>query len=107
MPTVDVRQHDQPLVLISGGIGLTPLLSMLNSIVAAESPRETWLLYGVRDDREHIMRAHLESIARAHPNVHLHVFYSRPAREIDGGGYPHRTDRSRAPCSGLIPPEDI
>jgi len=83
--TVDVRQHNQPVVLIGGGIGLTPLVSMLNSIVAAESPRETWVLYGVRDDREHIMRTHLETIARAHPNVHLHVFYSQPAREIDGG----------------------
>ncbi len=77
--TLDVRQHDQPVVLIGGGVGITPLLSMLNSIAAAQSPRETWLLYGIRDHREHIMRTHLEAIARVHPNVHLHVFYSRPA----------------------------
>jgi ferredoxin-NADP reductase len=64
--TLDVTQHDQPVVLIGGGIGITPLVSMLNSIVAAESPRETWLLYGVRDHREHIMGGHLEAIARAH-----------------------------------------
>ena len=102
--TVDVRQHDQPLVLIGGGIGLTPLLSMLNSIVAAESPRETWLLYGVRDDREHIMRAHLESIARAHPNVHLHVFYSRPAREIDGADI-HIRRIDLGAMQRLIPPK--
>jgi ferredoxin-NADP reductase/MOSC domain-containing protein YiiM len=84
--TVDVKQHDQPVILIGGGIGITPLLSVLNSIVAAQSPRETWLLYGVRDHREHIMRVHLETIARAHPNVHLHTFYSRPIRAIDGLG---------------------
>ncbi len=102
--TVDVRQHDQPLVLIGGGIGLTPLLSMLNSIVAAESPRETWLLYSVRDDREHIMRAHLESIARAHPNVHLHVFYSRPAREIDGADI-HIGRIDLGAMQQLIPPK--
>ena len=102
--TVDVRQHDQPLVLIGGGIGLTPLLSMLNSIVAAESPRETWLLYGVRDDREHIMRAHLESIAQAHPNVHLHVFYSRPAREIDGADI-HIGRIDLGAMQRLIPPK--
>ena len=81
--TIDVRQHDRPVVLIGGGIGITPLLSMLNSIVAAESPREVWLLYSVRDDREHIMRTHLETIARAHTNVHLHVFYSRPTHTMD------------------------
>jgi ferredoxin-NADP reductase/MOSC domain-containing protein YiiM len=76
--TIDVDQHNRPVVLIGGGIGLTPLLSMLNSIVAADSPRETWLLYAVRNDREQIMRTHLEEIARAHPNIHLHTFYSRP-----------------------------
>lgn len=81
--TIDVTQHDRPVVLIGGGIGLTPLLSMVNGIVAAQSPRETWLLYGVRNDREHIMRTVLEAVARTHPNIHLHVFYSQPSREID------------------------
>jgi ferredoxin-NADP reductase/MOSC domain-containing protein YiiM len=84
--TIDVAQPDRPVVLIGGGIGLTPLLSMLNSIVAAGSPRETWLLYGVRNDREHIMRTHLEAVARSHPNVHLHVFYSRPTRQMEDPG---------------------
>jgi hypothetical protein len=37
-------------------LGLRPLVSMLNSIVAADSVRERWLLYGVRNDQEHIMR---------------------------------------------------
>jgi MOSC domain-containing protein YiiM/ferredoxin-NADP reductase len=84
--TIDVTQHDRPVVLIGGGIGLTPLVSMLNSIVAADSPRETWLLYGVRNDREHIMRTHLEATARTHRNIHLHIFYSRPSRKMDGPG---------------------
>lgn len=84
--TIDVAQHERPLVLIGGGIGLTPLLSMLNSIVAAGSQRETWLLYGVRDEREYIMRTHLEAIAGTHPNIHLHVFYSQPSREFDQTG---------------------
>jgi len=84
--TIDVTDHDRPVVLIGGGIGLTPLISMLNSIVAARSPRETWLLYGVRSDRDYIMRTHLEAIASAHQNIHLHIFYSRPSREMEGPG---------------------
>jgi ferredoxin-NADP reductase/MOSC domain-containing protein YiiM len=79
--TIDVTQHDRPVILIGGGIGLTPLISMLNSIVAADSPRETWLLYGVRNNQEHIMRTYLEAIARSHRNIHVHIFYSRPRRE--------------------------
>jgi ferredoxin-NADP reductase/MOSC domain-containing protein YiiM len=84
--TIDVTQHDRPVVLIGGGIGLTPLVSMLNAIVAADLPRETWLLYGVRSDRDTIMRPHLEAIARSHQNIHLHIFYSRPGPETAGPG---------------------
>ncbi|HUK07273.1 MAG TPA: MOSC and FAD-binding oxidoreductase domain-containing protein [Stellaceae bacterium] len=84
--TIDVTQHDRPLVLIGGGIGLTPLISMVNSIVVAGSLRETWLLYGVRNDRDYIMRTHLEAVATIHQNIHLHIFYSRPSREMDGPG---------------------
>jgi MOSC domain-containing protein YiiM/ferredoxin-NADP reductase len=81
--TIDMRQGDRPVVLIGGGIGITPLLSMLIGLTAAKSARETWLLYGVRDDGEHVMRSHLEAIARANANVHLHVFYSRPTNPPD------------------------
>ena len=55
---------------------------MLNGIAAAEAPREAWLLYGVRDGRDHIMRTHLEALAGTHANLRLHVFYSRPARAM-------------------------
>jgi ferredoxin-NADP reductase/MOSC domain-containing protein YiiM len=84
--TIDIEAHDQPLVLVGGGIGVTPLLSMLQSIVTEGSSRETWLFHGVRDERDHVMRARLEEIARQHSNVHLHFFYSQPARATDGDG---------------------
>ncbi len=50
------------------------------------------------------MRAHLESIALAHPNVHLHVFYSRPAREIDGADI-HIGRIDLGAMQRLIPPK--
>jgi nitric oxide dioxygenase len=62
-----LRQQNRPVVLIRGGIGITPLLTMLNGIAAAESPREVWLLYGVRDDGDHIMRAPL--VERPQTNI--------------------------------------
>ena len=82
--TLEPEHADRPVVLIAGGIGITPLLSMLTGIVAAGSSREAWLLYGVRDGREPIMRSHLEALARAHANLHLHVFYSRPSGAVEG-----------------------
>jgi MOSC domain-containing protein YiiM/ferredoxin-NADP reductase len=81
--TIDATQHDRPVVLIGGGIGITPLLSMLNAIAAEQAPRETWLLYGVRDEGDYILRPQLETIARTHANIRLRVFYSRPAGTVD------------------------
>jgi hypothetical protein len=66
------------LVLIGSGIGVTPVLSMLNTLVAQASRREIWFFHGIRNRAEHAMKKHLEAIAREHPNVHLHVCASKP-----------------------------
>ena len=69
---------DRPVVLIGGGVGITPMLSMLNAIVETGSPRETWLFYGVRNGAEHVQKAHFERHAQERPNVQVHVCYSDP-----------------------------
>ena len=66
------------MVLISAGIGLTPMISMLNAIVAAGSKRPVWFIHGARNAREQVMGEHLRRLAAEHDNVHLHVRYSRP-----------------------------
>lgn len=67
-----------PVVLIAGGIGITPMLSMLNATIKNDSAREVWLFYGVRNSTEHAMKAHFEVLASVHPNFRLHVCYSNP-----------------------------
>jgi ferredoxin-NADP reductase len=47
-----IDRSDAPVVLIGGGIGITPVLSMLNWCVAEQSGREVWLYYGVRNSSE-------------------------------------------------------
>lgn len=66
----------QPIVLLGGGVGITPLLSMLNAVAARGDRRETWLFYGVRNPSEVIQQAHLEALARQHDWFHLHLCYS-------------------------------
>ncbi|MGB5718475.1 MAG: 2Fe-2S iron-sulfur cluster-binding protein, partial [Gammaproteobacteria bacterium] len=79
-----------PIVLVGGGIGITPMLSILNTVMSSGTSREVWLYYGVRDAAEHIMKEHLESLQQAHPNFHLHVCYSSPAEEdVEGVDYHH------------------
>ncbi len=69
---------DRPVVLIAGGIGITPLMSMLNWLVATGSRREIWLIYGVRNRDQHPFREHVHGLQKLAPNLATMVFYSQP-----------------------------
>ena len=69
------------MVLIGGGIGITPMLSMLNWCLTEQPGREVWLFYGVRNSHEIIMKAQLEALAAAHQNFHLRMCFSDPLPE--------------------------
>ncbi len=69
--------QDTPVVLIAGGVGMTPMLSMANALAASGSKRECWFFFGARNGAEHIHRDELEKL-RAHDNIQVHVCYSRP-----------------------------
>lgn len=73
------------VVLIGGGIGVTPVLSMLNALVRQNSQREIWFFHGIRNRAEHVMKEHLEAIARDNPNVHLQVCASQPDADYELG----------------------
>lgn len=74
---------DRPVVLIAGGVGITPLLSMLNTICGSGARRETWLVYGVRSGRDHVMRDYLRDLAREFENVRVVICYSQPEGATD------------------------
>jgi len=79
-----------PAVLIAGGIGITPMMSMLRWCVAVQPGRVVYLFYGVRNARDHAFKEVLESLARTHPALQLHVVYSSPQPgDILGRDYQH------------------
>jgi len=81
-----------PIVLICGGIGITPMLSILNTILEQEIKTEVWLYYGIRNADEHIMKEKLQVLAVMHENFHLHVCYSAPNQnDVEGVDYQHNT----------------
>ncbi len=85
-----IEEEPLPVVLVAGGIGLTPMLSIVNTMLHSSNPREVWLFYGVRNGAEHVMKEHFETLAKAHANFHLHVCYSRPgAQDVEGVDYQH------------------
>jgi len=86
---LDTTKHT-PVVLIGGGIGLTPLLSMLNTICESGSNREVWFFYGVRNSSEHVMKEHLEQLNAEYENLRLMVCYSNPGDDdVAGRDYQH------------------
>ncbi|MBI5780868.1 MAG: 2Fe-2S iron-sulfur cluster binding domain-containing protein [Rhodocyclales bacterium] len=70
-----------PAVLIGGGIGITPMMSMLRWCLAEQPQRVVHLYYGLRNSREHAYKAQLEALAAAHSGLRLNVVYSRPGPE--------------------------
>jgi ferredoxin-NADP reductase/MOSC domain-containing protein YiiM len=83
---------ERPVALISAGVGLTPMISMLNAIVEAGSGRPVWFIHGARNGREHAMGTHVRAVAEGNDNVRAHISYSRPlpgdveGRDHDGRG---------------------
>lgn len=81
------------VVLLSAGVGQTPLISMLNAIIDSGSKREVWFIHGARNSKEHAMGDHIRKLARQNDNVHIHVVYSQPLRDdvkgkdFDSKGY--------------------
>jgi uncharacterized protein len=70
---------ERPVVLISGGVGITPMLSMLTCLIENRSRREIWFFFGARNGSEHIEKDRLNAIAREFENVRLHICYSKPS----------------------------
>jgi ferredoxin-NADP reductase len=76
-----IDNSNDPVVLICGGIGITPMLSMLNETLLKQPDREIWLFYGVRNSSETIMHSHLNTLESAHSNFHFWICASKPLPE--------------------------
>jgi len=79
---------DGPVVLLSGGVGLTPMMSMLESIVQSGSGRPVWYVHGAHDGRVHAMRDHARELAAKGRNVTVRTYYEAPnAGDVAGRDY--------------------
>ena len=82
-----------PAVLVAGGIGITPMMSMLGWCLAERPARTVHLYYGVRNGRELAFSPLLRQLARQHRRLHLNLVYSRaeacdePGRDFEHAGH--------------------
>jgi ferredoxin-NADP reductase/MOSC domain-containing protein YiiM len=65
-----------PVLLISAGIGVTPVLSMLHQLAESQSERDIWWLHGARGPHEHPFAAEAHDLLASLPHAREHVFYS-------------------------------
>ncbi len=71
----------RPVVLISAGVGATPVLAMLHALAGEHGTRPVWWLHGARNRDEHAFGPEADALLAALPNAHRLVAYSRPAGE--------------------------
>ena len=83
---------DRPIVLLAGGVGITPLVSMLRHAVATEPSRPVTLVYSVHGEEEIAFRDELAATVRRHPQVRVHLAAS--GGSTSPGVYPGRIDES-------------
>jgi len=74
-----LQSGERPVVLLSAGIGATPVLAMLHALAAARSTREVFWLHGAHDRQHHPFAAEVRRLLLALPHSHGHVCYSRPS----------------------------
>jgi ferredoxin-NADP reductase/MOSC domain-containing protein YiiM/ferredoxin len=85
-----------PVLLISAGIGATPVLAMLQALAHEHSDRQVWWLHGARNGREHSFAAEARALVASLPNARARVYYSRPGSEDLAGRDFERTGRLTA-----------
>jgi nitric oxide dioxygenase len=69
---------DTPLLLASAGIGCTPVISILQHLVATSSSRPVTVVHADRSLADHALRRELHDVVRKLPNARLHVWYEQP-----------------------------
>lgn len=77
---------DEPIVLVSGGVGLTPMVSMLETVAESRPDLPTWYVHGALNGAVHAMGPHVRNLARKSSNIEVAVFYADPQDDDSGSG---------------------
>ncbi|MGA8273807.1 MAG: MOSC and FAD-binding oxidoreductase domain-containing protein [Candidatus Sulfotelmatobacter sp.] len=76
-----LQQDDDPVVLISAGVGATPVLAMLHALASSGATRPVWWLFGARNSEDHPFAEEARGLVKALPSAKSYIKYSEPGRE--------------------------
>ena len=88
-------------VFISGGVGLTPMIAMLNQLVEAGVPQVVSFIHACRNEKVHAMKQHIDNVRALFANVNTFVVYEEG--QADATGY---LDLANVPADMLDPDAD-
>ncbi|TBL74587.1 NO-inducible flavohemoprotein [Paenibacillus thalictri] len=75
------QQDSRPVVLISGGVGLTPLVSMLKTLAEISPKRQVAFVHAAQNGNMHALRQEVEELAARYPQVSAYWCYERPSEQ--------------------------
>ncbi|MGR6924418.1 MOSC domain-containing protein [[Actinomadura] parvosata] len=97
----------RPVVLVSAGIGITPMLAMLERLATDEYGREVFLAHGARSSRQFAFGSQIHRIIASNTLLHSHVMFSRPEREdVQGEAFDEIGRLTPAVLKRLLPSLD-
>ena len=73
-----LQRGELPVVLLSAGVGVTPVMAMLHTLAADASPRPVWWIHGARNRLDHPFAREARDLLARLPHARSHVQYSRP-----------------------------
>lgn len=76
-----IKSKDKPVVLLSGGVGITPMMSMLNSLVENHPEREVTFIHAAQNGKVHAMKDHVKALGKEHDNLTTYFCYEKPTPE--------------------------
>jgi nitric oxide dioxygenase len=78
--TLNTEDH-RPIVLIGGGIGVTPLMSMLSVLAESSPDRRVTFIQAARNGEWHALKPQAEELARQHPHIQAYWCYEQPTAQ--------------------------
>jgi ferredoxin-NADP reductase/MOSC domain-containing protein YiiM len=86
--TFTMHPGQGPVVLLSAGVGATPVMSMLHALAAEKSKREVWWIYGARNRNDHPFAEESRSLLKQLSSGRGYIVYSRPtANDLVGADF--------------------
>jgi ferredoxin-NADP reductase/MOSC domain-containing protein YiiM len=71
-----------PVLLVSAGIGVTPVLAMLRHLATTDPSRELWWIHAARDASQHAFAAEAHRLLQSMPHAHEIIFYTSVEAEL-------------------------